>query len=33
MRQLPPVAGDKGRGFVKSKSMLIALAEGENALL
>ena len=30
VRQLPPVAGDKGRGFVKSKSMLIALAEGGN---
>lgn len=33
MRQLPPVAGDKGRGFVKSKSMLIALAEGDNGFV
>ena len=27
-RQLAPVPGDKGSGFVKSKSVLIALAEG-----
>lgn len=35
LRQLAPVPGSdgRGRGFVKSKSVLIALAEGETPLL